>query len=318
VSANRLVAGLIALLLPIGLTDCGRAVTASGLVQRAMSAPEGSYAVGVRTLTLGSGTARPLPVTVWYPAEQQPSAGAAGAAGTPIPAPQQDAPIATGRFPLVLFSHGLYSLPELHTQLTARWAAAGFVVAAPAYPHTSRRATRFSRDDIRNQPDDGWRVIRQVLRLGAVHGDPFAGHLDPDRIAAAGHSAGGYTTAGLFISGHPERLRAGIVIAGAGMPGASFAGPPAALLFIHGGADPTVPTARARAAYDQLQWPKAFLTLTGQGHGEYLTPGRAGFDQTVASTTDFLRWTLYQDAAARQRISADAQSPGVTEFVNRL
>jgi dienelactone hydrolase len=309
---------MIALLVPIALTDCGRAVTAPALAQAVRSAPEGSYAVGVRTLTLGRGTARPLPVTIWYPADGRPSSAASFApAATSGARPQRNVPVANGRFPLVLFSHGLYSLPELHAQLTTRWAAAGFVVAAPTYPHTNRRATHFSRADVRNQPADAWRVIQQVLRLDAVGGDPFAGHLDGTRVAAAGHSAGGFTTAGLFTSGHSDQLRAGIIIAGGDMPGA-FAGPPAALLFVHGGRDPTVSSVKARTTYDRLGWPKAFLTLVGQGHSEYLNPGRPGFEQSVRTMTDFLRWTLYGDGAARRRLAADAAGPGITQYASQL
>ena len=330
---------IIALLLPsLALTDCGRAVTAPARAQSVRAAPERLYAVGVRTLTLGRGTARPLTVTIWYPATGRPPALASPApcdpGGTPAapsapggasaePSPSggasatPKAPVAPGRFPLVLFSHGLNSLPELHAPLTVRWAAAGFVVAAPAYPHTRRGARSFSRADVRNQPADGWRVIHQVLRLNAVNGDPFAGHLDAGRIAAAGHSAGGYTTAGLFNAGHSAQLRAGIIIAGGDMPGA-FSGPPGTLLFVHGGADPTVSSAKARATYDRLRWPKAFLSLPRQGHADYLRPGRPGFDQVARATTDFLRWTLYGDAAGRRRLAVDAGCPGVTEFAGQL
>lgn len=137
-----------------------------------------------------------------------------------------------------------------------------------------------------------------------------------DRFAAAGHSAGGFTTAGMFTSGHPRRLRAGIVIAGGGLAG-SFAGPVAPLLFVHGGADPIVPESVGRAAYGRSLGPAAFLGLPGQGHGEYLTPGRPGFAQVLAATTDFLRWTLYDDRRARDRLPADAVLPGVTTLTTR-
>jgi dienelactone hydrolase len=307
VTAKRLVAGLAALLLPVALAACGPAVAAQPPAQRATAAPQAAYPVGVRTLALRRGTARPLPTTVWYPA-----AGQTGASDGPV----RDAPMATGRFPVILFSHGLRSLPENHAQLTARWAAAGFVVAAPAYPHTNLRAERFDRADVRHQPADAWQAIREIVRLDRTRGDPFAGRLDPTRLAAAGHSAGGFTTAGLFTAGHSRWLRGGIVIAG-GMRH-TFGGPSAALLFVHGGADPTVSAARGRAAYDQVPWPKAFLTLTGQGHGEYLTPGWPGFDQTIATTIDFLRWTLYGDEDARRRIPTDARLPGVSRLDGRF
>ncbi|MDW5330332.1 alpha/beta hydrolase [Plantactinospora sp. KLBMP9567] len=311
---NPKVAGLFALLLPIALTASGWVVVAPAPAALPGSAPSRTYAVGVRTLDLGRGTARPLPVTVWYPARDDRPASAAARPTVP----RRDAPVAAGRFPIVLFSHGLHSLPELHAPLTIRWASAGFVVAAPAYPHTKRAARRFDRSDIRRQPGDAWRVIQYISRLDQVAGDRFAGHLAVTRIGAVGHSAGGYTTAGLFAPGHSERLRGGIVIGGAGMPGSTFGGPPAPLLFVHGDADRVVPVRRGRDAFRRVPWPKAFLTVRGQGHGEYLIPGRRGFPQTLTATTEFLRWTLYGDARARRDLPAGATAPGTTVFADRL
>ncbi|MEU2610369.1 alpha/beta hydrolase [Micromonospora sp. NPDC007271] len=299
----RLVAALVTAL----LAGCGSATATTGdpAPPTVGEAPQQAYAVGVRQFVVDPGGPRPLPVTVWYPAT----------AGPPVVRP--DAAVAAGRFPVVIYSHGLHSLPELHAPLTTRWAAAGFVVAAPTFPRTNLRARNFTRDDVRNQPADGWRLIRHLVRLDTRRGDPLAGHLAVDRIAAAGHSAGGFTTAGMFTSGHSARLRAGIVLAGGGLAG-SFAGPVAPLLFVHGGADPIVPESVGRAAYARAPWPAAFLSLPGQGHGEYLIPGRPGFPQVLATILDFLRWTLYDDRAALHRLPRDAQLPGVTTLTSRL
>ena len=79
-----------------------------------------------------------------------------------------------------------------------------------------------------------------------------------------------------------------------------------------------VSVATGRRAYQRLSWPKAFLTLRGQGHGEYLTPGRPGFAQTLAATTEFLRWTLYGDPEARRDLPAAATATGVTDFADLL
>ncbi|MBQ0901715.1 alpha/beta hydrolase [Micromonospora sp. U21] len=297
--AGRLIAVLVTALLagcaPATAVADGSTAVADG-PPSARRAPEGSYVVGVRTLTLDSRSARPLPVTIWYPASSD--------------------GVAAGRFPVVIYSHGLDSLPGLHAGLTTRWAAAGFVVAAPAFPHTRRGAARFTRADVRNQPADCWRLIRHLSRLDTDPGDPLAGHLDLASIAAAGHSAGGFTTAGMFTEGHPARLRAGIVIAGGGLPG-SFAGPAAPVFFVHGTADPVVPVAVGRAAYGRTPGPAAFLNLLGQGHGAYLTPGQPGFAPVLATTTDFLRWTLYDDGAAGARLPADARTPTLTHYESR-
>ncbi|MEH1168579.1 alpha/beta hydrolase [Micromonospora sp. CPCC 205539] len=293
--AGRLMAVLVTAL----LAGCAPATAAAGgatAVPTARRAPEGSYTVGVRTLSLDPRSARPLPVTVWYPA-------APGG-------------VAAGRFPLVIYSHGLGSRPDLHAGLTTRWAAAGFVVAAPAYPHTRQGAPHFTRADVRNQPADAWRLIRHLGRLDTDPDDPLAGHLALDSIAAAGHSAGGFTTTGMFSEGHPARLRAGIVIAGGGLPG-SFAGPVAPMLFVHGTADPVVPVAVGQAAYRRTPGPAVFLSLLGQDHGAYLTPGHPGFAPVLAATTDFLRWALYDDAAARARLEADAGTPTLIRYESR-
>ncbi|MEV2238595.1 alpha/beta hydrolase [Micromonospora sp. NPDC049891] len=287
---------LLTVCLMAWLTGCATPGETAAQPMSTRPAPRVPYAVGVRTLTVDPDSARPLPVTVWYPAQ-----------GTRV---------ADGRFPVVVYSHGLGSLPELHSGLTARWAAAGFVVAAPTYPHTRRGAARFSRADVRHQPADGWRLIRYLVRLDGRTDDPLAGHLDLHRVAAAGHSAGGFTTAGMFTAGHPTRLRAGIVIAGGGMAG-SFAGAPAPMLFVHGTADPVVPMSVGQAAYRRTPGPAAFLSLLGQGHGEYLTPGRPGFAQVLGATTDFLRSTLYGDREAARRLPTRALLPTVTTFETR-
>ncbi|MFF5175492.1 alpha/beta hydrolase family protein [Micromonospora sp. NPDC000089] len=291
--ARRLVAVLVTAL----LAGCGPAGAATEGPPPARHAPTAPQPVAVRTLTIDPAGPRPLPVTLWYPTAH--------------------GRVAPGRFPVVVYSHGLRSLPALHAALTGRWAAAGLVVAAPTYPHTNLRSRRFDRADVRNQPADGWRVIRYLVRLDARAGDPLAGHLDTTRFAAAGHSAGGFTTAGMFTSGHSPRLRAGIVIAGGGLAGA-FAGPSAPMLFVHGTADPVVPASVGRAAFARATGPAAFLSVLGQGHGEYLTPGRPGFDPVLATTTDFLRWTLYDDREAGRRLPADARAPGVTTLDDRL
>ena len=271
---------------------------ASGGALPAETAPTKPFAVGVRQVRFARGD-RPLPTTIWYPATG-PAGGSARGGAAPAP----------GRFPLVVFSHGLGGLPESYAPLTTRWAAAGFVVAAPAYPKTNAHVAHPQVLDIASQPADASAVIDGVLALDANAGDPLAGHVDPQRVGAAGHSAGGYTTVGMFTSGRDPRLRAGIVIAG-GLLGGAYQGAPAPLLFVHGDKDATVSYAVGRSAYDNLPWPKAFLTLIGAGHLGYLGPGDRPFDAAVRTTVDFLRWSLYGDPAAKSRLPGDATVSGV-------
>jgi dienelactone hydrolase len=210
-------------------------------------------------------------------------------------------PAADGRFPLVLFCHGLSGSAERYAAALASWAAAGFVVAAPTFPHTSEYTTDFRRRDIVNQPADVWYVLRQVRRLNVTPGDPLRGRIDGDHVAAVGHSAGGYTTAGMFTAGHDPRLRAGVIMAGWLAPGA-FAGPPATMLFLQGTSDPVVPMTVSRAAFDRVPWPKSYLLLRHNSHATYLRPGAVGYTVMDSTVINFLRWTLTGDVAARSRL----------------
>ncbi|BFU42558.1 hypothetical protein KRMM14A1004_07950 [Krasilnikovia sp. MM14-A1004] len=225
-----------------------------------------------------------------------------GAPATALPGEPMAAP-ARGRFPLVLFSHGLAGTPERYAPAAATWAAAGFVVAVPAFPHTCAGAPRFRRSDIVHQPDDARYVLQQIRRLDRRPDDPLYGRIDRNRVAAVGHSAGGYTTTGLFTARHPEWLRAGVVIAGWRAPGA-FAGRPAAMLFLQGDADHVVPLSLGRAAFDAVPWPKSYVLIPRAHHAGYMLPGRYGWRQMNAIVTDFLRWTLTRDDGARWRLPA--------------
>jgi fermentation-respiration switch protein FrsA (DUF1100 family) len=269
-------------------------------------APASPLGVGVRELELARGADRPLPTTVWYPAR-----GDAGGGTRPGATP------ATGRFPLVVLSHGLTGEPAALAAVGIRWAAAGFIVAAPAYPHTKRGAAQFDVADVLNQPADASYVISEVLALDGRAGDPLAGHVDRSAIAAAGHSAGGYTTTGMLSAQRDVRLRAAVVIAGA-LLGGAYTGPATPMLFVHGDADPTVAYQSGRAAYEAAPGPKAFLTLAGGDHSSYLAANGTGFDQMVRTSTDFLRWTLYRDPAALARLAGGAASVSPWKWESRL
>ncbi|GAA1841394.1 hypothetical protein GCM10009687_03400 [Asanoa iriomotensis] len=229
-------------------------------------------------------------------------------------------PEGAGRFPLVLFSHGLGGRPADYAPLLRRWAAAGFVVAAPAYPHTNGDTDDYDVIDVVNQPADASYVIGRVLALDARRGDRFFGRLATDRVAAAGHSAGGITTVGLFTLARDARLDAGIVLSGNGLgAGTGFRGAPADMLFVHGERDETVSYASGKAAYDAVPWPKAFLSFPQGDHGtNLLRDGGTSFDVLAGTTTEFLRFALYGDPNAKGRIPKAAANDGVATLDDRL
>jgi fermentation-respiration switch protein FrsA (DUF1100 family) len=229
-------------------------------------------------------------VTIWFPAEGR--------------------QVADGRFPLVLFSHGLGGQPDDYDLLLRRWASAGLVVAAPSYPFTSRGAERNNPLDVLNQPADASQVITSLLR-----DEDWRDHLERDRIAAAGHSAGGITTVGLFTSQRDERLDAGIVLSGNALGvGTSFTGPAAPLLFVHGELDDVVSYTSGRAAFEAAPEPKALLSLPKGRH--VLRDGDEGYPVVADSTVEFLRWSLYGDARAKRRLTAEV--PDGARLDNRL
>ncbi|MER7331517.1 MULTISPECIES: chlorophyllase [unclassified Micromonospora] len=271
------------------------------------TAPDKAFAVGVRTLKLNRDADRPLPVTVWYPAT-----GRAGGQ------PGRSATAATGKFPVVMFSHGLNGRPADYETLLTRWAAAGFVVAAPTFPHTARGGDG-NVLDVLNQPADVSYALTQVLALDAKSGDPLRGRLATQRVAAAGHSAGGVTTIGLFTAGRDERLDAGVVFAGTALGvGTAFAGAAAPQLFVHGEADEVVGYAAGKAAYDKVPWPKAMLSLPKGDHGRALLSDGAALRVVSDTTVEFLRWSLYGDEAAKRRIPTDAARSDIATLDNRL
>jgi dienelactone hydrolase len=156
----------------------------------------GSHAVGVHVDELvdasrptpANGSApgaptRAMPTTIWYPAIGDASA-----------APAADAPpdAGGGPYPLVVFAHGFAVTPETYAELLARWASAGYVVAAPALPllrgdapggasHADYGPANIA--DLRFAVDE-------ATRRAAGQGDLLSGLADPRRVAVAGHSDG--------------------------------------------------------------------------------------------------------------------------------
>jgi fermentation-respiration switch protein FrsA (DUF1100 family) len=268
------------------LAGCGPATTTTTTTTTVAASPA---AVTERTLQVANGADRPLPTLLVHPA-------------------------AAGRHPVVLFSHGYTRRPEDYLALFRIWAAAGFIVAAPAFPHTARGSAHLDDEDIVNQPGDTAAVLTAVLALDVTPGDPLSGRIEPGAVAAAGHSLGGMTTVGMFTKHRDDRLKAGIVLAGGQWPfGVGYTGAPAPMLFVHGRQDTVVKFEGSTEAYDPLRWPKALLDLPNGDHlTPYLGPDR-DFDAVAAVTTDFLRWSLLGDQAARGRMAGGAGTRGTLE-----
>lgn len=136
---------------------------------------------------------RPLALSIWYPAEADASITiGANAVFEGAPA-ATDAPVPSGRLPLIVLSHGgLRSAANSGAWLAAAMAQAGFLVVEVNGPRPEN--PRQAVDEIWRRPDD----IRDALDL--VLGDPvWSDRVERDRIAVAGFALGG--TAALSVAG---------------------------------------------------------------------------------------------------------------------
>ena len=148
----------------------------------------------------------------------------------------------------------------------SRWSSAGFVVIAPAYPGTTRGAPTLDVGDVLNQPADASFVLTQALA------GPLTDIMDPERLGAAGHSAGGITTVGLFTTSRDARLRSGVVLAGAAIGvGSGFSGAAVPLLFVHGDADEVVSYASGKEIFEAA--PQPCRTWSGATAGTMSSAG---------------------------------------------
>ena len=233
-------------------------------------------------------------------------------------------PVGKGALPLVVVSHGLKSHPSRFARLLEGLARAGFVAAAPAYPLTNSSAPEGGdhADDVFNQPADLSFVIGALLREGEREGGSLAGRIDPARIALVGSSLGAITSLGTAYDSCCRDPRVGAVVSISGFlfpfPG-DYDISGAALLLMHGDADPTLPYSSSVAAYAAASPPKAFVTLLGGGHdieafGFDTASPQQRFDQFFAIVLDFLDLTVRGQAGARDRLVADATIDGSTRL----
>jgi dienelactone hydrolase len=234
---------------------------------------------------------RTIPVEYFYPAEGQ-AAGSGDGDSVAGASPDR----AHGPYPLILFSHGYAVTPEFYRPLLERWAAAGYVVAAPVYPILSGTPGGASHTDYEKTFDDAGFVITQVLALPAS--DPLSGMVDPERIAAAGHSDGEVIAfaQGLLACCRDDRVKAVLAMAGdlsnANNPNVRNAGVP--ILHIMETADEYDPYQHSidwdRENLDPPRW---MLSLPGSSHvPPYTQPGNAAFELVSAATIDFFDGTL--------------------------
>jgi predicted dienelactone hydrolase len=250
----------------------------------------GPFAAGVTTLPLEANG--PL-VEVWYPAtpasvkgHTQASYNVASwlppALRALIPAHFDGAiyrtdayrgvPVASGRFPLVVFTHGYSGFRDQSTFLTTRLASWGFVVAAADLPDNdltavlSGKTSQGITTDIAEQ--------QQVITLmggNAQDAGMFHGHIDMSRVAAIGHSLGGAVSEGLAAADPRVTTFIGMAGATVGSFGQTTSGPTSTVpdkpgMLMVGTADQIASPTGIAKAFTAMRSPKRLVTLHNFGH----------------------------------------------------
>jgi predicted dienelactone hydrolase len=279
-------AGLCAIL----LTACAgtQATVDSAATDRATFADMGPYEVGVMTLRLQDRS-----VEIYYPAEK-------GSSKTlpadvykqtdPIPSPmlsmlkipetvdlsqtipaRRDAPAADGeRFPVVLFSHGAGGWRGMHGIILSGVASWGFVVASTDYTEygfSSQFGARPGGDMTRRRESVARAVAATIERLEEESGDPQSrlhSVVDPSRIGAIGHSAGGGT-----MFGELNNPRIGTIIGWAPVPPQGEITSTTPTMIISGVNDIAIPPATLEAAFSRLNSPKRYVMIDNMGHNAF-------------------------------------------------
>ena len=252
----------------------------------------GDFPVGVTTLQLAKGPK----VEIWYPA-------AAGTSGTETydmrdfvgegirailtgDAPStysypagRDALLADGSFPVVLFSHGVAGMRLQSSFLTSNLASWGMIVVSVDHP--SRALENFltgtATGDGGDSVDDMLRGLELITTLGADATSRFNGHVDAEKVAAVGHSAGGGTVlaaaADRRIDGYVS-LASGVFRGGPAVEGATttttapLPGKPS--FFIGGSVDALASFATlTQPAFEAAPSPSLLWEIEGAGHNAF-------------------------------------------------
>ncbi|MDK2633969.1 alpha/beta fold hydrolase [Pantoea stewartii subsp. indologenes] len=144
---------------------------------------------GFRQFNIGDST-RPVRVAVWYPTD----ARLASERVADNPAFEgvnviRNAEPSAGQHPLLLLSHGYGGNWRNQAWLADAMAAQGYIVIAPDHPGTTTQdMTAAHAQQLWQRPQDLKASLDMITANPAL-----AGHIDLNRIAAVGHSLGGWT-----------------------------------------------------------------------------------------------------------------------------
>jgi predicted dienelactone hydrolase len=251
----------------------------------ASNQPDGPVEITTEDRTL-DGTEPPLLVRIWAPEP-------AGAADRP----------------LIVLAHGLAGEPDKFDELSTAWAEAGYVVAAPRFPHSS--ATGGAKvDGFTDQPALVISVIDQLALDPALR-------LDADRVGVAGLSLGGSTIYALTTDPccMDPRIRGAAIFDGL-RPGPFGDDPLVAntvpVMLIHCDRDPVLPyDTQAVEGFARMAAPAWLVTMPCVEHSQPFEDSPSDFDALVEDVTlDLWASVLGDDPDAAGRIATDVGADG--------
>jgi dienelactone hydrolase len=278
--------------------------------------PRPPFAVGVRVVAFVDRSR-----TVRYPGQAPQSRRIVAIVRYPL--------VSAGRFPLIVFGHGFAVTPGIYAPLLRYWARAGYVVVAPIFPLGNADASGGPNEsDLVNQPRDMRFVItrmlaagasRSIVAAGAAPSSPFAGLIDPRRIAVSGQSDGGDTalTAAYHSGFRDRRIGAAVILSGQEIPGLGGYDFPAGsppLLATQGLADTINLPSTTFAFFDAARPPKYLLTLPGAPHLGPYTDEQPQLGIVERVTLDFLNWYLKRAPGALARMARAGDVPGTARL----
>lgn len=178
---NRLLVGLAL------IASTGAAAATVGEAHRTTTTPSTALRNADHSPTMA--------ITIWYPAKghAKESPLTIGPPGLPLFASGSaaaDAPLAPGRFPVILLSHGFGGTARMMGWFGTALARAGYVVIAVDHPGSNGRGP------ITPNGASWWWERADDLKAAwaTVLADPvFVDHVDVARLGVAGFSAGGFT-----------------------------------------------------------------------------------------------------------------------------
>ena len=177
----------------------------------------------------------------------------------------RDAEPASGKFPVVLFSHGFGGFRTQSTFLTAHLASQGMIVVSPDHPSRDLAAALTGASF---KTDDPQVHLLESLDFLVNDAERFGPHVDASRVAAIGHSAGGGT---ILAASLDERIDGYVSMAsgllGAGSDGESLPNKPS--FFISGSVDGVVPPERTLDAFEAAASPSLYWNIEGVGHNGF-------------------------------------------------